>query len=188
MSTAYSRRLPPLQHYKVRAQRKCDKAIPLLIYHDRRSFDCRGGKACASRSLHGGINQQGDTGSVHCLETQRETKGLCKSNTTFPLSDHRVHYLPLRFYGGVTPPWQTTLVVTYNAMRHKDRVISTLRNSSYVVKKSVQMPKIDARGLIEKYKNFVWAKDIHLSKLSPCEIGLKRTTGDYNEVCSVPLP
>lgn len=58
---------------------------------------------------------------------------------------------------------------------------------SYVVKKSAEIPKMDPRGLIEEYKNFVRAKDIHLSKLSLCEIGLNRTPGDYHEVCSVLL-
>lgn len=56
--------------------------------------------------------------------------------------------------------------------------------------------KIDARGLIEKYAGFSWAKDVVLERLAICEMGAKKVTDGngnvvderYTEVATVPLP
>ena len=55
--------------------------------------------------------------------------------------------------------------------------------------------KLDATELIEKYKDFEWAKDFRIEKVAICEMGAKRIVeGDevvdqvYTEVASVPLP
>ena len=55
--------------------------------------------------------------------------------------------------------------------------------------------KFDATELIEKYKDFEWAKDIRVERVAICEMGAKKIIeGDvvvdevYTEVASVPLP
>ena len=54
--------------------------------------------------------------------------------------------------------------------------------------------KIDARALLNKYADFVWAKDVVLDRIAICEMGAKKRieNGDvvgeeYTEVASVPL-
>ena len=56
--------------------------------------------------------------------------------------------------------------------------------------------RFDARSLIEKYKDFVWASDVHLDRLAICEMGAKKVydangkllEGKYTEIASIPLP
>ena len=55
--------------------------------------------------------------------------------------------------------------------------------------------KFDARELINRYDNFEWAKDIHIERVSICEMGAKKTIEngevleeEYFEIASVPLP
>lgn len=54
--------------------------------------------------------------------------------------------------------------------------------------------KIDARALLEKYSEFVWAKDVVLDRIAICEMGAKKRIEngevigeEYTEVASVPL-
>lgn len=54
--------------------------------------------------------------------------------------------------------------------------------------------KIDARALLDKYANFVWAKDVVLDRIAICEMGAKKRIEngevvgeEYTEVASVPL-
>lgn len=54
--------------------------------------------------------------------------------------------------------------------------------------------KIDARALLEKYSDFVWAKDVVLDRIAICEMGAKKRIEngevvgeEYTEVASVPL-
>ena len=54
----------------------------------------------------------------------------------------------------------------------------------------------NAMALVEKYKDFVWAKDVHLDRLAICEMGTKKVYDEhgrfleekYTEVVSVSLP
>ncbi|KAF2724030.1 hypothetical protein K431DRAFT_282296 [Polychaeton citri CBS 116435] len=56
--------------------------------------------------------------------------------------------------------------------------------------------KIDARGLLDQYRDFVWAQDIKLDRIAICEMGAKRRFDDagnvvdeeYTEVASIILP
>ncbi|KAM0719724.1 hypothetical protein Q7P37_003857 [Cladosporium fusiforme] len=56
--------------------------------------------------------------------------------------------------------------------------------------------KIDARPLLEKYKDFIWADNVVLDRVAICEMGTKKKTDgqgnitaeEYTEVASVPLP
>lgn len=56
--------------------------------------------------------------------------------------------------------------------------------------------KIDARALLEKYKDFVWAENVVLDRIAICEMGAKKKfdgegnviAEEYTEVASVPLP
>lgn len=56
--------------------------------------------------------------------------------------------------------------------------------------------KIDARAILEKYKDFVWAKGVVLDRVAICEMGAKKKldangvviTEEYSEVASVALP
>jgi len=56
--------------------------------------------------------------------------------------------------------------------------------------------KIDATSILEKFKDFVWAKDVPINRIAICEMGAKKITnaeGDvvgeqYTEVASVALP
>lgn len=56
--------------------------------------------------------------------------------------------------------------------------------------------KIDARALLEEYKDFVWAENVVLDRIAICEMGAKRRMDDngnvvgeeYTEVVSVTLP
>ena len=55
--------------------------------------------------------------------------------------------------------------------------------------------KIDARALLDKYADFVWAKDVVLDRIAICEMGAKQRIEngvvvgeEYTEVASVPLP
>jgi activating signal cointegrator complex subunit 1 len=54
--------------------------------------------------------------------------------------------------------------------------------------------KIDARALLDKYADFVWAKDVGLDRIAICEMGAKKRIEngevvgeEYTEVASVPL-
>ena len=54
--------------------------------------------------------------------------------------------------------------------------------------------KIDARALLDKYADFVWAKDVVLDRIAICEMGAKKRIEngevvgeEYTEVASVPL-
>lgn len=54
--------------------------------------------------------------------------------------------------------------------------------------------KIDARALLEKYRDFDWAKDVVLDRIAICEMGAKKRIEngevvgeEYTEVASVPL-
>jgi activating signal cointegrator complex subunit 1 len=54
--------------------------------------------------------------------------------------------------------------------------------------------KIDARALLEKYEDFVWAKDVVLDRIAICEMGAKKVVEngevvgeEYTEVASVSL-
>lgn len=54
--------------------------------------------------------------------------------------------------------------------------------------------KIDARALLQKYEDFVWAKDVVLDRVAICEMGAKKriengevVSEEYTEVASVPL-
>lgn len=56
--------------------------------------------------------------------------------------------------------------------------------------------KIDARELLEKYKDFIWAENVVLDRIAICEMGAKKKMDgegnviaeEYSEVASVPLP
>ena len=55
--------------------------------------------------------------------------------------------------------------------------------------------KIDARALLEEFREFEWAKDFRIEKVSICQMGAKKEIVDgvvineeYAEVASVPLP
>ncbi len=55
--------------------------------------------------------------------------------------------------------------------------------------------KFNAQGMITKYEGFEWAKDVHIERLSICEMGAKEIIEDeqvmdekYLEIASVPLP
>jgi activating signal cointegrator complex subunit 1 len=56
--------------------------------------------------------------------------------------------------------------------------------------------KIDATGLLEKYKDFVWAENVVLDRVAICEMGAKKIMNDagevvdqeYTEVASIQLP
>lgn len=55
--------------------------------------------------------------------------------------------------------------------------------------------KFDARELVERYKEFEWAREVRMEKVSICEMGAKQILeGEvvvdqvYTEVASVPLP
>ena len=55
--------------------------------------------------------------------------------------------------------------------------------------------KFDARELVERYREFEWARDVRMEKVSICEMGAKKVLeGEvvvdqvYTEVASVPLP
>jgi activating signal cointegrator complex subunit 1 len=55
--------------------------------------------------------------------------------------------------------------------------------------------RIDATGLLEQFKDFVWAEDIRIEKIAICKMGAKKIFDDagnlideaYEEVASVPL-
>jgi activating signal cointegrator complex subunit 1 len=54
--------------------------------------------------------------------------------------------------------------------------------------------KIDARALLHKYENFVWAEDVIIDRIAICEMGAKKRMEngevvgeEYKEVASVPL-
>ncbi|KAM0707035.1 hypothetical protein Q7P35_006366 [Cladosporium inversicolor] len=54
--------------------------------------------------------------------------------------------------------------------------------------------KIDARALLDKYADFVWAKDVVIDRIAICEMGAKKRVEngevvgeEYTEVASVPL-
>lgn len=50
------------------------------------------------------------------------------------------------------------------------------------------LPPLDARGLLERYKNHVWIENVPLERLSICKIGFKRLgVEELPEVFSVPL-
>ena len=59
-----------------------------------------------------------------------------------------------------------------------------------------QVVKFDARELMKRYVDFVWAQDVRIEKVAICEMGAKKTTEEkgevvgeeYTEVASVPLP
>ncbi|KAG6990966.1 hypothetical protein G7Y79_00060g092700 [Physcia stellaris] len=55
--------------------------------------------------------------------------------------------------------------------------------------------KIDARALLEEFREFEWAKDFRIERVSICQMGAKKEIFDgvvvneeYTEVASVPLP
>ena len=56
--------------------------------------------------------------------------------------------------------------------------------------------RIDARGLLEEHKDFVWAEDVVLDRIAICEMGAKKRLDgegnvvgeEYTEVASVGLP
>ncbi|KAL8835803.1 MAG: hypothetical protein Q9176_006684 [Flavoplaca citrina] len=56
--------------------------------------------------------------------------------------------------------------------------------------------KFDARGLLERYKEFEWVKDVKIEKVAICELGAKKVIDgkgvvvgeEYTEVASVSLP
>ncbi|KAL8981434.1 MAG: hypothetical protein Q9205_003776 [Flavoplaca limonia] len=56
--------------------------------------------------------------------------------------------------------------------------------------------KFDARGLLERYKEFEWVKDVKIEKVAICEMGAKKVIDgkgvvvgeEYTEVASVSLP
>jgi activating signal cointegrator complex subunit 1 len=54
--------------------------------------------------------------------------------------------------------------------------------------------KIDARALLERYQDFVWARDVVLDRIAICEMGAKKLVENgevvgeqYTEVASVSL-
>ncbi|CAO1605347.1 hypothetical protein XANCAGTX0491_008867 [Xanthoria calcicola] len=63
-------------------------------------------------------------------------------------------------------------------------------------KRKKQVVKFDARELMERYVDFVWAQDVRIEKVAICEMGAKKLTDqegevvgeEYTEVASVPLP
>ena len=55
--------------------------------------------------------------------------------------------------------------------------------------------KFDARELVERYREFEWARDVRMESVSICEMGAKKILEEevvvdqvYTEVASVPLP
>lgn len=56
--------------------------------------------------------------------------------------------------------------------------------------------KMDARAILEKYKDFVWSESVSLDRLAICEMGAKKVTDgqgnligeQYTEVASIKLP
>ena len=56
--------------------------------------------------------------------------------------------------------------------------------------------KIDARSLLDEYKDFIWAENVALDRLAICEMGAKKSSDDsgnvvdeqYTEVASIALP
>lgn len=55
--------------------------------------------------------------------------------------------------------------------------------------------KFDAQEVIAKYEDFEWAKDVHIERLSVCEMGAEKIVEDgkvvneeYLEIASLPLP
>ncbi|KAL8783469.1 MAG: hypothetical protein Q9213_004606 [Squamulea squamosa] len=62
-------------------------------------------------------------------------------------------------------------------------------------KRRKQAVKFDARGLIKRYEDFDWARDVKVEKVAICEMGAKKITNDngemvgeeYTEIASVPL-
>ena len=85
----------------------------------------------------------------------------------------------------------------------QSRVIETkgldsgLRNLKPSLKhaRSDLRPRFDARDLCEKYKDVVWAKNVHLDRVCISEIGPENVYEDeevlgvrYNDIASVPLP
>ena len=55
--------------------------------------------------------------------------------------------------------------------------------------------KFDAQEVIAKYRDFEWAQDVHIERVSICEMGAKKIIEDeevineeYLEIASVPLP
>ena len=84
----------------------------------------------------------------------------------------------------------------------KLRLHATLVNTIYAKGKKSQghgrnanaPMKIDARTLLEKYADFMWAKDVVLDRIAICEMGAKKRIEngevvgeEYTEVASVPL-
>ena len=59
-----------------------------------------------------------------------------------------------------------------------------------------QVVKFDARELMKRYVDFVWAQDVRIEKVAICEMGAKKMTDEkgevvgeeYTEVASFPLP
>lgn len=63
-------------------------------------------------------------------------------------------------------------------------------------KRKKQVVKFDARELMRRYVDCVWAQDVRIEKVAICEMGAKKMTDEkgevvgeeYTEVASVPLP
>jgi hypothetical protein len=81
------------------------------------------------------------------------------------------------------------------------RVLKTQKtNNAWWIRKAIgkdvkHSPLLDAQDLIERYKEYEWAKDIRLEKLSISETGRKHVLENgkevdwtYREVASTPLP
>lgn len=80
-----------------------------------------------------------------------------------------------------------------NTLYAKDKKVRT--QGSGHGKNSKGSRKFDAQEVIAKYQGFEWAKDVHIERLSICEMGAKKTiengkvvNEEYVEIASVPLP
>jgi len=100
------------------------------------------------------------------------------TNAEFLLQDDRDLYL------------HATIVNTIYAKDKKART-----QGSGHGKNSKGSRKFDAQEMIAKYQGFEWAKDVHIERLSICEMGAKKTiengkvvNEEYVEIASVPLP
>lgn len=72
---------------------------------------------------------------------------------------------------------------------------ATLVNTIYAKAYHRWGVKFNAEGLIEEWKDFVWAKDFPIEKLAICKMGAKKITGakgeilgqEYEEIASIPF-
>ena len=80
-----------------------------------------------------------------------------------------------------------------NTIYAKDKKALTKRGGHG--KTSKDSRKFDAQEVIDKYDGFEWAKDVHIERVSICEMGAKKIIDggevveeEYLEISSVPLP